>query len=164
MRDDLQITLVTHVNNRTALAGDPLAERAAIHFIDNEWLARPIWRLSKLLRGGEKLAWTMADGGRWQGAQVLPADWVAESTRRHVGGAWPNPPIADSGYGYLWFTGTYKSMPVAWAWGYGAQFALLAPSIRVAVATAATEPLPQQLAAQNRAVATVVGRILEVFA
>lgn len=111
-----------------------------------------------------KLAWVMADAGRWEGTQVVPAEWVAESTRRHVGGAWPNPPIADSGYGYLWFTGSYKGVPVAWAWGYGAQFALLAPSLRVAVATAAAEPPPQELPAQNRAVATVVARILDSIA
>jgi CubicO group peptidase (beta-lactamase class C family) len=110
-----------------------------------------------------KLGWLMADRGVWQGSQVVPADWVADSTRRQVGGAWPNPPIADSGYGYLWFTGSYKGVPVAWAWGFGAQFALLAPSLRVAVATFASEPPPEQLPAQNRAVATVVGRVLDTF-
>ena len=81
-----------------------------------------------------------------------------------MGGAWPNPPIADSGYGYLWFTGTHRGVPVAWAWGYGAQFALLAPSLRLAVATAAREPPPQQLPAQNRAVATLVTRLLDAAA
>jgi CubicO group peptidase (beta-lactamase class C family) len=109
-----------------------------------------------------KLAWVMADGGRWHGTQVVPPEWVAESTRSQVGGAWPNPPIEDrSGYGHLWFTGSYKGVPVAWAWGYGAQFALLAPSLRLAVATAATEPPPPQLPAHNRAVASVVARILD---
>ena len=111
-----------------------------------------------------KLAWVMADAGQWQGAQVVPADWTAQSTHRHVGGAWPNPPIADSGYGFLWFTGRYKHVPVAWAWGYGAQFALVAPSLRLAVATAATEPPPQQLPAQNAAVTSVVARILDALA
>lgn len=110
-----------------------------------------------------RLAWVMTDGGQWQGSRVLPADWVAQSTRQQVGGAWPNPPIADAGYGYLWFTGRYKEVPVAWAWGYGAQFALAAPSLRLAVATAATEPPPQQLPAQNAAVAGLVGRILDAF-
>jgi CubicO group peptidase (beta-lactamase class C family) len=110
-----------------------------------------------------KLAWTMANGGLWQGAQVVPAEWVAASTRPHVSGAWPNPPIADSGYGYLWFTGNYKGVPVSWAWGYGAQFALLAPSLRLAVATAAAEPAPQQLPAQNQAVATLVTRVLDAL-
>jgi CubicO group peptidase (beta-lactamase class C family) len=109
-----------------------------------------------------KLAWMMADGGRWQGKQLVPADWVTESTRPQVAGAWPNPPIEErSGYGHLWFTGRYKGVPVAWAWGYGAQFALLAPSLKLAVATAAAEPPPQQLPGQNRAVAAVVARILD---
>lgn len=110
-----------------------------------------------------KLAWVMADGGRWQGVQVVPADWVAASTQAQVRGVWPNPPIADTGYGYLWFTGQYKGIPVAWAWGYGAQFALLAPSLQLAVATAAAEPPPPQLAAQNLAVAGVVAGVLDAF-
>jgi CubicO group peptidase (beta-lactamase class C family) len=108
-----------------------------------------------------KLAWVMAAGGQWRGAEVVPAAWTAESTRPHVAGAWPNPPLVDSGYGFLWFTGRYKHVPVAWAWGYGAQFALLAPSLRLAVVTAATEPAPRQLAEQNAAVTTVVARILD---
>jgi CubicO group peptidase (beta-lactamase class C family) len=111
-----------------------------------------------------KLAWVMAAGGRWRGVPVVPADWTAESTRAQVAGAWPNPPLADSGYGFLWFTGRYKDVPVAWAWGYGAQFALLAPSLRLAVVTAAREPAPRQLAEQNAAVMTVIGRILDAVA
>jgi glycosyltransferase involved in cell wall biosynthesis len=70
-RDDLAVTLVTHVNNRAALAGDPLSQRADIHFVDNEWLARPIWKLSKLLRGGEKLAWTVAAAMSWPASIVF---------------------------------------------------------------------------------------------
>ena len=112
-----------------------------------------------------RLAGVMADGGRWRGTPVVPAAWVAESTRQHVGGAWPNPPLAeDSGYGFLWFTGSRKGVPLAWAWGYGAQFALVAPSLRLAVATAAAEPPPQRLPAQNRAVAGVLARVLDAFA
>lgn len=71
MRDDLAVTLVTHVNNRVALANDPLARRATVHYIDNEWLARPIWKLSKLLRGGEKLAWTLAAAMSWPASIVF---------------------------------------------------------------------------------------------
>jgi glycosyltransferase involved in cell wall biosynthesis len=71
MRDDLAVTLVTHVNNRAALAGDPLSQRAKVHFIDNEWLARPIWKTSKLLRGGEKLAWTVGAAMSWPASIVF---------------------------------------------------------------------------------------------
>ena len=156
--------------------GQPLEEAARRHLFAPLGIAAFEWQRDRagraLAYGGLrlavgdllKLAWVMADGGRWQGAQVVPADWVAQSTRRQVGGAWPNPPFADSGYGRLWFTGHHRGIPVAWAWGYGAQFALLAPSLRLAVATAATEPSPAQLPAQNRAVATVVARILDALA
>jgi CubicO group peptidase (beta-lactamase class C family) len=108
-----------------------------------------------------KLAWVMADAGRWRGGQVIPSEWVAESIQPKVKGAWNNPPVADSGYGYLWFTGTLKGHQVAWAWGYGGQFAVVVPSLRLAVATAATNPPPQVLAAQNESVMSLVGRIVE---
>src|SRR5207244_10136449 len=38
-RQDLAVTLVTHVNNRRALEADPLVKQIPVHFIDNEWLA-----------------------------------------------------------------------------------------------------------------------------
>ncbi|MCC7321309.1 MAG: serine hydrolase [Rubellimicrobium sp.] len=40
----------------------------------------------------------MANGGIWQGQQVVPADWVAESTRASA----PTAP-GESGYGYQWW-------------------------------------------------------------
>ena len=52
-----------------------------------------------------------------------------------VGSAWQNLPKAYRGHGFLWFAGV----------GYGARFVLIAPSLRFPVATAATEPTPQQL-------------------
>src|SRR5947209_3887592 len=64
-RPDLAVTLVTHVNNRPALLADPLAKLATLHFVNTEWLARPVWRLSQLLRGGDALAWTLATALGW---------------------------------------------------------------------------------------------------
>jgi CubicO group peptidase (beta-lactamase class C family) len=111
-----------------------------------------------------KLAWTMADGGRWKGVQVVPADWVADSTRRHGPAQWRNPPIADTGYGYLWFTGTLDGRDVAWGWGYGGQFALLVPSLRLVVATAATAPAPKDVGAQTATVARLVQQVVALAA
>jgi len=108
-----------------------------------------------------KLAWLMADAGQWRGTTVLPAEWVTESSRAHVSGVWPNPPIVDTGYGYLWFAGVLKGKPVAWAWGYGGQFALFVPSLKLAVATAATDPRPQDLRAQTAAVMAVVAQVMD---
>ena len=111
-----------------------------------------------------KLAWIMGEGGRWGGAQVLPEAWVAESLQPHTPRAWLNPPVTGTHYGYLWFIGTLRGRPVAWAWGYGAQFAVLVPSLRLAVATFALEPPLAALEAHNRAVMELVARVVEAAA
>ncbi len=107
-----------------------------------------------------KIAWTMANGGRWGTAQIVPAAWVEASTRFHVATSWSAGPIAPAGYGYLWFTGRLGGQPVAWAWGYGAQLALIAPALRLAVVTTASNPGPTELATQTDAVMGVVASIL----
>ncbi len=43
------------------------------------------------------------DGGRYDGAQVVPAEWVARSTRAHV------QVDDDTDYGYLWWLRTLHS-------------------------------------------------------
>jgi CubicO group peptidase (beta-lactamase class C family) len=108
-----------------------------------------------------KLANLMLDGGRWQGVQVLPEAWVAESLRPHGPATWRAGPVEDIGYGLLWFTGRLHGQRVAWAWGYGGQFALLAPALGMAVATAATSPPPSALRAQTDGVMSLVGRVLQ---
>jgi glycosyltransferase involved in cell wall biosynthesis len=50
--------LVTHVRNRDALLRAGLREDADFTAIDNEAVAKPLWRLSDWLRGGEGRGWT----------------------------------------------------------------------------------------------------------
>jgi len=64
-RSDLEVTVATHVRNRPALADDELAQLARICYIDNEWLARPLHRLSGLVRGGQGLSWTIDTAMAW---------------------------------------------------------------------------------------------------
>jgi CubicO group peptidase (beta-lactamase class C family) len=108
-----------------------------------------------------KLAALMAAGGRWQGAQVLPADWVSQSLASAGPASWRARPVEDVGYGYLWFSGRLHGQPVAWAWGYGGQFALLAPALDLVVATAATAPLAAALQPQTDEVMGLVGRLVQ---
>ena len=64
-RPDLDITLVTHVRNRAALAKADMRQVAAVHFIDNEFIAAPAYRLARLLRGGDQLGWTIDTAMAW---------------------------------------------------------------------------------------------------
>jgi CubicO group peptidase (beta-lactamase class C family) len=108
-----------------------------------------------------KLALLMADGGQWQGQPLLPAAWVSESLTPLGPATWRAAPVTDLGYGLLWFTGQLHGQRVAWAWGYGGQFALLAPELGLAVATAATSPPPSALREQTDAIMALVGRLVQ---
>jgi len=168
--NDAAVSLLTPILER-AHGGMPIADVAKRDLFAPLGIERFTWRndksghataymgLSLRTRDLAKLAWTMAAGGRWNGAQLVPADWAADSTRRHVPALWRNPPVTDIGYGYLWFTGVLDGREVAWGWGYGGQFSLFVPSLRLVVATAATSPAPRDVAAQTATVAALVRQI-----
>ena len=48
-------------------------------------------------------------GGRWDGRQILPAEWVRESTQRHVPLPTPVSAYGTHGYGYQWFHNCYRT-------------------------------------------------------
>ncbi|HEX3151393.1 MAG TPA: glycosyltransferase family 4 protein [Gemmataceae bacterium] len=64
-RPDLRITLVTHVRNRAGLTTSDIAQHADVVFIDNEFIAAPIYKLAKLIRGGDQLGWTIDTALAW---------------------------------------------------------------------------------------------------
>ncbi len=68
---ELEVTLVTHVRNREGLKGDPLHHKADIVYIDNEWVAKPLYTLSKLIRGGQTLSWTIDTAMSWPSYMVF---------------------------------------------------------------------------------------------
>lgn len=172
--NDAAVSLLTPILERAH--GMPIAQVAMRDLFTPLGIGRFTWRRDKSghataymglalrTRDLAKLAWTMADGGRWKGTQVVPADWVADSTRRHGPAQWRNPPIAGTGYGYLWFTGTLDGRDVAWGWGYGGQFALLVPSLQLVLATAATAPAPKDVSIQTATVARLVQQVVAVAA
>ncbi len=70
-------------------------------------------------------------GGRANGAQVVPADWVEASLRpravstREIGRY----------YGYGWWVREMAGYTTPYAWGYGGQFILLVPELDLVVVT-----------------------------
>jgi CubicO group peptidase (beta-lactamase class C family) len=70
-------------------------------------------------------------GGTWDGRQVVPADWVHESTQPYSRSGF------GLGYGYLWWTATSDDPPGSGVWlpegsffalGAGGQYAFVIPS------------------------------------
>src|ERR1700680_4358719 len=64
-RPELDVTLVSQVRNRSALQAAPIAAAVRLDFVDNEWLARPLYGLARFLRGGTALAWTVDTALAW---------------------------------------------------------------------------------------------------
>lgn len=172
--NDAMVALIAPVLARAQ--GADLAVLAARQLFDPLGIERFAWRRDRdgnpLAPGGLalrprdllKLAVMMIDEGRWQGREVLPASWVAQCLTPQGPATWRAGPVTDVGYGLLWFTGRLHGHRVAWAWGYGGQFALLAPELKLAVATAATSPPPSALRAQTDGIMTIVGKVVEAAA
>ena len=64
-RPDLKITLVTHVRNRAGLATSDIGQHADVDFIDNEFIAAPVYKLARRIRGGDQLGWTIDTALAW---------------------------------------------------------------------------------------------------
>ena len=68
------------------------------------------------------------DEGRWNQRQVLPADWVWESTRAYS-------THYSGGYGYMWWTARENSLlgqlGAYWAAGYGGHYLYVVPGARL---------------------------------
>lgn len=77
------------------------------------------------------------DGGRWQGRQVLPREWVTEATRSHVSNDRPGePPDWRQGYGHQFWMARHGYRGDG---AYG-QFCIVLPEQDMVIAiTAATE-------------------------
>lgn len=70
-RPELDITLVSQAINRKALENDPIAQRVRLHIVDHEWVAKPLYELTKVLRGGDKLSWTINTAMAWPSYMVF---------------------------------------------------------------------------------------------
>jgi len=128
---------------------------------DRQGQTTPFGGLALRTRDLMKLAKLMLDGGRWQGAQLVPEAWVRDSIRPHGPTFWRMSQLTDWGYGYLWFTGALHGRRVAYGLGYGGQFLFLVPELELAVCTAARQPRMEDLARQNGAIMALISRVVQ---
>lgn len=92
----------------------------------------PAYPFSMSARDLARFALLYLHHGRWGARQVVPAAWVAESTRSYSD-------TSSGGYGYLWWTNVPASgasppkNPAYWAEGHLGQFAVVVPSLDLVV-------------------------------
>ena len=90
-------------------------------------------RPADLARIGQMLL----DNGRWKGKEVVPADWVRESTTEQVDTiSRRNQDNAAGKYGYQWWVTKADDEPAYFAWGGGGQLLEVVPSLSLVVVVA----------------------------
>ena len=107
---------------------DPKRQRMMGYQNQSRYLA---YHLFLSARDMARLGLVMARGGRWNGQQIVPADWVKESTRQHVPASATG--RGELGYGYLWWIPATRTGP-EWAGAFMAsgqfgQYILALPAI-----------------------------------
>lgn len=102
-----------------------------------------------------KIGLMILDHGKWQGRQIVPADWIAASTTPHIRAS------AAFGYGFQWWTSDIvlhgRQLAVAQAIGNGGQRLFLVPALDLAVVmTAGDYGSPAILRGEDELFAAVV--------
>lgn len=68
-------------------------------FVEGEESMHPAYPFRITGKDLARFGWLMLNKGNWNGEQVIPADWVEESTRYHSDAAL----YGSDGYGYMWW-------------------------------------------------------------
>ena len=71
------------------------------------------------------------DGGSWNGARIVPEEWVSASVTRHVEDVAPEDPDWNAGYGYQWWRVDTDGEEVWAGLGYGGQYLFILPEHRI---------------------------------
>ena len=68
------------------------------------------------------------NGGRFEGQQLVPEDWITASWRPTGSSPWNG-----HGYGYLWWMRRWGGERAYFAWGYGGQFIVVVPRLDLVI-------------------------------
>jgi len=86
------------------------------------------------------------DDGAFDGAQLIPAEWVHDSLQAYSTDAWPydiGRNFRDIGYGYLWWSARAGDRRFSFAWGHGGQQIVLVHDLDMVIVVTA-DPLVGQ--------------------
>ena len=97
----------------------------------------------------------VADGGVWQGTQVVSRAWLTESWQPRARSPW-----SGDRYGYGWFLTRLGGAEVVYGRGYGGQMLAVAPERRIVVAVTSD---PTQPARSRGYFGTLQGLVAEIL-
>jgi CubicO group peptidase (beta-lactamase class C family) len=92
-------------------------------------------RTGDLLRFGE----LYRNGGRHDGAQIVPEEWVRQSWMRRTSSRYNN-----HGYGLGWWLRSARGYDIYFAWGYGGQYVFVVPDLELTVVTTSDAVSPRE--------------------
>jgi CubicO group peptidase (beta-lactamase class C family) len=100
-------------------------------------------------RDTAKIAQLVLNNGVWAGQQIVPANWITQSTSLQAQPAYNTYGAMTSiGYGYLWWLGSLGGKQIILGWGYAGQFAVIVRSLNLVIQTntfhSVDGPLQQQ--------------------
>lgn len=107
------------------------------HYVSGGLTTRyPAYPFEMSARDLARFALLYLHDGRWRDRQIVPAEWVSESTQ-------PYSDTSTGGYGYMWWTSVPAGgkrdtqaalrLPTYWADGYRGQYAVIVPSLDMVV-------------------------------
>jgi len=132
------------------------------HYITGSNTRFPAYVFDMSARDFARFALLFLRGGKWNGVQVVPEDWVKASTH----------PYSDSpsgGYGYLWWTGdsaSGKPQEIAfpqgsfWAEGHLGQYAVVVPALDLIIVNRVDEQMTRRTV-HKRQMAQLVRMVVE---
>ena len=117
-----------------------------VYFGGNDMYLRP----ADLLKFGE----LYRKGGRHEGAQVVPEDWIRQSWVPRTSSRYNG-----HGYGLGWWMRSARGHDIYFAWGYGGQYAFVVPSLELTIVTT-SDPVSPREGDHNRALHRLVTDLL----
>jgi CubicO group peptidase (beta-lactamase class C family) len=135
----------------------PLGVHARDWELDNRQIPNGGAGLYLRPRDMAKIGQLVLQRGRSGAKAVVPADWIDEVTRRHLGTGTPLGALGVLDYGDLWWFGAVNGHRVVLAWGHGGQFIFMAPDLALVVVTTATwQGIGGDAHAQETAIANLI--------
>ena len=117
-----------------------------IFFGGNEMLLTP----AQMVRLGE----LYLQRGRWEGRQIVPAEWVDASCVPR-GRSRFNP---DQGYGYGWWTREFAEQTACFAWGFGGQYIFVFRELSLVVVTTSSATVSDERRDHRRMIFDILER------